>query len=133
MKYVVDAGDFFYLKCYRNFDAMPACWKHLDEQKRRDIAALIGSFYDKSKADCSKEPWALPNINKFLNLGYVKLDDLEKLRASYLATWGDGYVFVEPLVIDSSDDDTPKVEDECVLLNEHGGFELNPKKLIIEF
>ena len=63
----------------------------------------------------------------------MKLDDLAKLRAAYLSTQGDDYVFVEPPCIDSSDDDTPKVEDECVLLNEHGGFELKPKKLIIEF
>ena len=51
------AGDFFNLESYGNFDAMPACWKHLYEQQRRDIAALIGLFYDESKADCSKEPW----------------------------------------------------------------------------
>ena len=65
---------------------MPACWKHLDEQQRRDVAALIGSFYDESNTGCSKELWALPNIKKFLNLGYVKLDDLAKFRLAYLAT-----------------------------------------------
>ena len=54
LKYVVDAGDFFYFKHYRRFDAMPACWKHLDEQQRRNVAAFIGSFYYESKADCSK-------------------------------------------------------------------------------
>ena len=51
---VVDAVDFFYLKRYGKFYAMPACWKHLDEQKSRDVAAPIGSFYDESKADFSK-------------------------------------------------------------------------------
>ena len=66
VKDVVDAGDFFYLKRDGKFYTMPACWKHLDEHQRRDVAAIIGSFYDKSKADCSKEPWALPNIKKFL-------------------------------------------------------------------
>ena len=50
----MDAGDFLYLKCYGKFDAMPVCWNHLDEQQRCDVAALIGSFYDESKADCSK-------------------------------------------------------------------------------
>ena len=54
VKGLVDAGDFLYLKHYGKFDAMPACWKHLYEQQRRDVSALIGSFYDESKADCSK-------------------------------------------------------------------------------
>ena len=112
---------------------MPACWKHLDQHQRRDVAALIGSFYDQSKADCSKEPLALPNIKNLLNLGYVKLDDLEKFHAYYLATQGDDSVFVEPHFIDSSADDTPKVEDGSVLLDKHEGFALNPKKLIKEF
>ena len=109
------------------------CWKHLDEQQRRNIAALIGSFYDESKADFSKEPWSLSNINKFLNIGYVKLDDLMKFRAAYLATKGDDSVFFEPRFIDSSDYDTPKAEDDSVLLNEHNGFALKLKKLIREF
>ena len=84
VKDVVDAGDFFYLKRYGKFDAIPAWWKHLDEQQRRNVAELIGSFYDESKADCSKELWELTNIKKLSNLGYVNLDDLEKLRAYYL-------------------------------------------------
>ena len=89
----MDAGDFLYLKCYGKFDAMPTCWKHLDEQQRRDVAALIGLFYDESKAGCLKEPWALTNIKKSLNLGYVKLDDPAKFRAAYLATQGNYSVF----------------------------------------
>ena len=84
VKDVVDAGDFLYINCYGKFYAMPAFWKHLDEQQRRDVAALIGSFYDNSKADCSKEPWALPKIKKFLNIGYVKLYELAKFRVDYL-------------------------------------------------
>ena len=133
MKDVVDDGDFFYLKRYGNFYAMPACWKHLDKKQRQDVAALIGSFYDESKADFPKEPWALPNIKKFLNLGYVKLYDLEKFRAAYLETQGNDSVFVEPPFIDISADDIPKVEDDSVLFEKHDGFALKPKKLIKEF
>ena len=126
----MDAGDFFYLKRYGKFDAIPAWWKHLDEQQRRNVAELIGSFYDESKADCSKELWELTNIKKLSNLGYVNLDDLEKLRAYYLETRGNDSVFVEPPFIDSSADDTPKIEDDAVLLDEHDIFALKPKKLI---
>ena len=129
----MDSGDFFYLKRYGKFDAMPAFWEHLDEQHRRDVAALIGSFYDESKADFSKEPWAIPNIKKFLNLEYVKLDDLAKFRAAYLETQGDGSVFFESPSIDSSADDAPKVEDDSILIDEHDGFALKPKKIIKEF
>ena len=42
---VVYPGGLFYLKRYGNFDAMPVCWKNLDAQKHRYVAALIGSFY----------------------------------------------------------------------------------------
>ena len=129
----MDAGNFLYIKRYGKFDAMIVCWNHLDEHQRRDVASLIGWFYDESKANLLKEPWALPNIKKFLNFEYVKLDDLAKLCAAYLATWGDDSVFVEPPFIDISADDTPKVEDNDVLLNKHNGFTLNPKKLIKEF
>ena len=41
VKDVVDDGEFFYLKRYVKFDAMPACWKNLDEQQRQNVAALI--------------------------------------------------------------------------------------------
>ena len=112
---------------------MPVCWKHLDNQQCRNVAALIGSFYDESKADWSKEPWALPNIQKFLNIRYLNLDDLAKLCADYLATRGDDYVFFEPPFIYISAAETPKVEDDAVLIYEHDGFVLNPKKLIKEF
>ena len=33
---------------------------------------------------------------KYLNLGYVKLDDLPKFCAAYFETLGDDSVFVEP-------------------------------------
>ena len=129
----MDAGDFFYIKRYGKFYAMPACWNHLDKQQRRNVAALVGYFYDNYKADRPKEPWALPNTKKFLNLGYVKLDDLKKLRAAYLETRGDDSIFVEPPFIGSSADDTPKVESNAVLLDKHDGFSLKPTKLIKEF
>ena len=68
-------------------------------------------------------------MKKFLNIGYVKLYDLVKLRAAYLATRGNDYVFVETPFIDSPADDTPKVEDDAGLLYEHDGFALKLKKL----
>ena len=69
----------------------------------------------------------------FFNLGYVKLDDLAKFCAAYLETQGNDSVFIEPPFIDSSADDTPKVEYNNAILNKHDGFSLNQKKLIKEF
>ena len=51
---VVDDGEFFYLKRYGKFDAIPACRKYSDEQQHRYVATLIGFFYDDSKADFPK-------------------------------------------------------------------------------
>ena len=69
VKDAVDAGDFFYRKRYGKSDAMPACWKNLKENQRHEVSVLTGSFYDGSKADCSKESWSLYNLKKFSNLG----------------------------------------------------------------
>ena len=48
-------------------------------------------------------------------------------------TWRNDSVFVEPPFIDSSADDTPKFEDDSGLLDKHGGFALELKKIIKEF
>ena len=63
----------------------------------------------------------------------MKLNDLAKLCAEYLETRGGDSVFFERPFIDISADDTPKVEDNAFLLEEHDGFALKPKKLIKEF
>jgi len=112
------------------FDAMPACWKHLDEAQRREVAALIGSFYDASRVDASKDPWSIENVKKYLNLGYVKLDDIYKFRAAYLATLQDDSLFVEPPFFSpASDTDVASSN----LLEKHDGFALKPKKLMEEY
>ena len=70
---------------------------------------------------------------KVLEYWICEARNLAKSRAAYLATQGDDSVFVEPPFIDRSPEDTTKVEDESVLLEEHDGFALNPKKLIKDF
>ena len=97
---------------------MPSGWNDLEDPHCREVTTLLGSFYDKSCGDCNKEPWSIPNLKKYLNLGYLKLDDLPKFRAAYFATVGDYLVFVEP---------TPE---NNTLLDEHDGFSLKLKKLV---
>ncbi len=82
---MVDAGDFFYCKHQGMFHAMPAYWKNLMELQRCEVATLIGSFYDKSCAIPTKLPCLVCNLKKYLNLGYINLDDAQDC-AAYLAT-----------------------------------------------
>ena len=96
MKEVVDAVDYFYLNRSGNFYSMPACWKILEEPQRREVANLLGLFYDESRGDQNKEPWSISNLKNYLNLGYVKLDALPKFCAAYFASLGDDSVFFEP-------------------------------------
>ena len=102
---------------------MPSGWNDLEDPHCREVTTLLGSFYDKSCGDCNKEPWSIPNLKKYLNLGYLKLDDLPKFRAAYFATLGDDSVLVEPTHFVQ-----PPPENNT-LLNDHSGFALNPKKL----
>ena len=75
---------------------MPACWKNLEEPQRCEVATLLGLFYDDSHGDRNKEPWSITNLKNYLDLGYVKLDELYKFLADYFSTLGDDLVFVEP-------------------------------------
>ena len=124
MKEVVDAGDYFYLKRSGKFDSMPACWKNLEEPQHREVATILGSFDEKSCGDRNKEPWSILKIKKYLNLRYVKLDDLPKFRAAYFVTLGDDLVFVG---LTHFVQPTPE---NNTLLNDHERFTLKPKKLV---
>ena len=102
---------------------MPACWKNLEDPQLRESATLLGSFYDESRCDHNKEAWSISNLKMYLNLGYVKLDDLTKFHAAYFSILGDDSVFVEP---------PPFVQpppENNTLLDDHDGFALKPKKL----
>lgn len=130
VKGVVDAADYFYIKRDGIFDAMPACWKHLEESERRELVVVIGSFYEEAQADTSKDPWSVCNIKNYLDLGFTKLDDIFKYRAAYFASRGDDSVFKSPLLKSSTD--TP-VAAESKLLDDHDSFSLKPKKLVEEY
>ena len=103
---------------------MPECWNNLEEPQNREVATLLGSFYDESCGDRNKEPWSIPNIKNYLNLGYVKLDHLTKFRTDYFATLGDDLVFVEPTHF------VQLPTENNTLLDDHDRFALNPKKLV---
>ena len=124
VKEVVDSGYYFYLKRIGKFDSMPECWNNLEEPQRREVATLLGLFNDESHGDRNKEPWSITNIKKYLNLGYVKLDNLPKFCADHFETLSDDLIFVEPPHF------VQPYPENNTLLNDHDGFALSPKKLV---
>ncbi len=67
------------------------------------------------------------NLEKYLNLGHLKLDDMPKFCAAYFATCGDNSIFTEPPSVDRSAEDS---NDKSPLLDKHDGFVLKPRKLV---
>ena len=126
VKEVIEAADYFYIKRNGMFDAMPACWKHLNENESCELVVLIDSFYEESRADPLKAPWSVDM--SYLNLS-LKLDDIYKFWAAYLSTLGDDSIFKDP-VTKSFAASAPANSN---LLDTHDTFSLKPKKLVKEY
>ena len=109
------------------FDSVPACWKQLCDAHQREVDALIGSFYDESHVNPDKYPWAIDNIKKYLDLGYVNIDEMPKFRADYLETRGGESIFADPHFGSAtgyySAADTNA--NGSILIDYHDGFVLN--------
>ena len=109
---------------------MPSCGKNLTEAQRREVAAMIDSFYKESTEDRTKPAWTGDNFKKFMLLGYIKANDVHKFCSSYLASKGNESVFVNPP--DEGDEET--IEDSFdKLLDEYDGFALKPNKLLKKY
>ena len=75
----------------------------------------------------------MSNIKKYLNIGYVKLDDVFKFRANYLATKGNEPIFVTAIANTGEISESADAMDDSNFLDTHDGFALEPKKLIQEY
>ena len=73
------------------------------------------------------------NIKKYLKLKYIKLGDVFKFHAAYLATKGNESIFVTPIVNAGEISASADATDDSNLLGFHDGFALKPKKLIQEY
>ena len=93
---VVAAGDFYFHERHGMFDSMPACWKSLTEVQRRELAALLRSFYEEARRDSIRAAWSYENFQKVMMLGFVKCEDVHKFRSAFMASIGDESVFVDP-------------------------------------
>jgi len=104
----VNAADRFFEKRDSLYDAMPAAWKHMTEAQRREVCAMLDLFEKKSDEDPTKALWDVDNVRKLMELGYVKYDDIPKLRGCHLTAKDDPSVFVNPVPL--SEEDVQKKE-----------------------
>ena len=74
--------------------------------------------------------WVTP---RYLNLGYVKLDNVFKFHAAYLVTKGNESIFVTPIINAGVISESADAMDDSDLLDTHNRFALKPKKLIQEY
>ena len=77
----------------------------MKEQQCLKFVPLFDSFYADSRTNPSIPTWSLNNIKKIMLLGCVKLDDIPKLRCSYLAARHDNSVFVDSSEEDDDDEE----------------------------
>lgn len=123
----VEAADKFFKHRYGLFDAMPAAWKHLTEEERRQLCAKIDAYPNK---------WTVEHVKEILLLGYVTLNNVDKIRACYFVTKEDPSVFVTPLdtVKDSDDEELPaSTGRQFTLDSDYTGFALAPASLMKEY
>ena len=126
----IKTGEQFFVKRNGLFDAMPACWKNLSVEDRHTICSKIDRFYKEAKDEGGgASPWKTANIYELLP--YVALDDIPKIRSSYLTTKTDPSVFVEPPKVDlkiaAEEKTTAKGMDE------YAGYTWEPKELREKF
>ena len=84
----VSAADCFFKTRTSLFDATPAVRQHMNEEERRKICSLFDTFSD---------VWSTVNLRQVMTLGFIKLDDIEKLRGCYFTAKEDSSMFVDPI------------------------------------
>ena len=93
---LVTAADQFFSSRKSPYDAMPAVWKHMSVDERRQVASLMLEFETKAEKDPSLRVWGIENVQRLMELDFVHYDDIHKLRACFLASKEDPSVFVDP-------------------------------------
>ena len=64
---------------------MPACWKKLTVSQRHKVSRLLNCFEEEAAEEPSKGVWNIDNVRRVMELGFMKYDDITKLRTSVLA------------------------------------------------
>ena len=60
----------------------------MNEEERPKLFSLLDTFSD---------VWSTVNLRQVMSLGFIKLDDIEKLRGCYFTTKEYSSIFVEPI------------------------------------
>ena len=60
----------------------------MNEEERRKLCSLFDTFSD---------VWSTVNLRQVMSLGFIKLDDIEKLWGCYFTTKEDSSIFVDPI------------------------------------
>ena len=129
---MVNAADRFFQSRDSLWDAMPAVWKKLSVEQRRQIASLFKGFEEEAERNPSYGVWSVLNVRAVMSLGFVNYDDVHKLRVSYLASKEDPSVFVDP-VPPPAEDKKAKESRQLTLDTDYTGFSFAPSDLMEKY
>jgi hypothetical protein len=77
----IQSGERFFKERENNiFDAMPAVWRNLSIEMRHNVITTVDQFI--ASTPDGETAWSPDNVRKLLR--YCSLDDVPKIRASYM-------------------------------------------------
>ena len=120
----VSAADRFFTARDGLFDAMPAVWVHMTVEQRHKVCSLLDSISDN---------WTVENLKKVMALGFVKLDDVDKLRGCHLITKEDPSVFVGPITTSGEESSPSPEKKQWYLDKNYNNFVFAPAHLMDEY
>ena len=82
----VESADKFFQNRTSLMDAMPAVWNHMSDGQRQQLCSLFDTFNNQ---------WTKDNLVKVMQLGFVHLDDMTKLRGCYMTSKEDPSVLLD--------------------------------------
>lgn len=82
----VESADKFFQNRTSLMDAMPAVWNHMSDGQRQQLCSLFDTFNNQ---------WTKDNLVKVMQLGFVHVDDMTKLRGCYMTSKEDPSVLLD--------------------------------------
>ena len=120
----IQTGERFFKERDNNlFDAMPAVWRNLSVESRHAVVSTIDDFIGNTPE--GKTAWSAENSRKLMK--YCSLDDIPKMRASYMMAKIDPGVVVG---IDTKTQDEAAAERRAVMFEPFQMATLLPKQLV---
>ena len=86
----VSTADKLFAESDSFFDAMPAVWQHMSEEKREEICQLFSAF-----ENVNGDPWSRDNLTQLVKAG-VHVGDIIRLRGCFLVSKQDASVMKDP-------------------------------------